>query len=90
MKLTSSIITVLGVTGLASAAISPQDVFKRAGRPKPIIEKRIPNQPFKSERLQKRAFNFKNNATEKFVVNGTGIPDVPYVSSLGHNPSQTI
>ena len=77
MKLTSSILTVLGVTGLASA-ISPQDAFKRAERPKPIIEKRIPNQPFKSERLQKRAFNFKNSETEKFVVNGTGIPDVPY------------
>lgn len=77
MKLPSSTLALLGIAGLASA-VRPEDVFRRAEKYRPVVEKRIPGQPFRSSRLQERAFNFRNNATEKFVVNGTGIPDVPF------------
>lgn len=43
-----------------------------------MIEKRDPTKPFKNARLQKRASRWLTNATEPFVVNGTGIPDVPF------------
>lgn len=78
MLFQSSLLTLLGVSCFASAALSPERVFQRAQRPKPVIEKRTQHQPFKDDRLNKRAFNFHNEATDKFVVNGTGIPDVPF------------
>ncbi|OQO05505.1 hypothetical protein B0A48_09274 [Cryoendolithus antarcticus] len=71
------IVAALGFSSLVTA-LSGEDVFKRAQRPKPVIEKRVANQPFKSEKLQKRAFNFLNANTEKFAVNGTAVPDVPF------------
>lgn len=36
------------------------------------------SQPQSKPHLQKRASRFLNNATQKFVVNGTGLPDVPF------------
>ena len=60
----------------------------------PVIERREPLQPFRDSRLQKRASPYLNANTEsktpknnmesivdryaEFVVNGTGIPDVPF------------
>lgn len=78
MLLSSSLLALLGLSCTASALNPAEKAFKKAQRPKPVIEKRIANEPFKDQRLQKRAFNYLNNATEKFVVNGTGIPDVDF------------
>ncbi|KAF2114000.1 serine carboxypeptidase [Lophiotrema nucula] len=50
--------------------------FKHPQRPK--IERRVPNQPFQDEKLQKRASKFLTAQTEKFAVNGTGIPEVDF------------
>lgn len=77
MLFKSGLLATLGLSCLASAGY-PEDVFKRAERPRPVIEKRVPHESFKDHRLQKRAFNFLNDNTEKFVVNGTAIPDVDF------------
>lgn len=42
------------------------------------IEKRVPNEPFKNEKLQKRASPFLNSKTKKFVVDGSSIPLVDF------------
>lgn len=78
MLLSSSLLALLGLSCTASALNPAEKAFKKAQRPRPVIEKRVPYEDFKDQRLQKRAHNYLNNATEKFVVNGTGIPDVPF------------
>ncbi|KAL8793861.1 MAG: hypothetical protein Q9195_003587 [Heterodermia aff. obscurata] len=61
------------------AAINPADkAFGRAAHKKPVIEKRHVSEPFKNPVLQKRASKFLNANTEKFVVNGSAIPDVDF------------
>lgn len=77
MRFRAELTVALGFSSLVSA-FSGEDVFKRAERPKAVIEKRVAGEAFKSEKLQKRAFNFLNANTEKFAVNGTAIPDVPF------------
>lgn len=54
------------------------NAFKRHENVAPIIEKRVADQPFHNARLQKRASPYLNNVTEKFVVNGSAIPDVDF------------
>lgn len=78
MLFSSSLLAVLGLASAASALNPAERVFQKAQRPRPVIEKRVAHEPFKNERLQKRAHNYLSNATEKFVVNGTGIPDVDF------------
>lgn len=68
MYLSTSILTLLGLSHLIEA--SPEKLFARANTKKPVIEKRVPNQPFKNERLQKRASRFQTPQTEKFAVDG--------------------
>lgn len=68
MHFSTGILTLLGLTSLTAA--SPEDIFARANARKPVIEKRVPHQPFQNERLEKRASRFRNSKTEKFVVNG--------------------
>lgn len=70
---------VLGASSLVSA-YNPAEIFRRADAKRPTIEKRVPNQPFKNARLQERAYGsyFSTPKTEKFVVNGTAIPDVDF------------
>lgn len=63
--------TVLGLLGLSSlAAAAPSDVFHRAEHLRGVLEKRVPDQPFQNERLQKRASPFLNSKTKKFEVDG--------------------
>jgi carboxypeptidase D len=78
MLFSSSLLALLGLSCTASALNPAEKAFKKAQRPKPVIEKRVPHQEFKDSRLRKRAHNYLNNGTEKFVVNGTGLPDVPF------------
>ncbi|OAP65364.1 hypothetical protein AYL99_01336 [Fonsecaea erecta] len=73
----SVIALALGLVSLASARRSPQHVGKKlpqlkrspAPHPHPVVPE-----------LEKRAapHKFLNNATKKFAVNGTGIPDVDF------------
>jgi carboxypeptidase D len=70
MLFSSSLLALLGLSCTASALNPAEKAFKKAQRPKPVIEKRVPHQEFKDSRLRKRAHNF--------VVNGTGLPDVPF------------
>ena len=63
--------SLFGLLAAASfGAASPEDIFKRANAKKPVIEKRVPHQPFKNERLEHRASRFRTKQTEKFVVDG--------------------
>lgn len=79
MLFSSSLLAALGFSATLVSALNPAEkAFAKAQRPKPVIEKRVPHQEFKDHRLRKRAHNFLTNGTEKFVVNGTGIPDVPF------------
>jgi carboxypeptidase D len=78
MLLSSSLLALLGLSCTASALSPAEKAFAKAQRPKPVIEKRVPHQEFKDQRLRKRAHNYLNNATEKFVVNGSAIPDVDF------------
>lgn len=68
MLFSMSFLSLLGLTSLVAA--SPEDIFKRANAKKPVIEKRVPHEGFKNERLEKRASRFMTPQTEKFVVNG--------------------
>ncbi|KAF2092037.1 alpha/beta-hydrolase [Saccharata proteae CBS 121410] len=52
--------------------------FKRLENRQPVLERHNPKQPFKNARLQKRASPYLNNVTEKFVVNGSAIPEVDF------------
>jgi carboxypeptidase D len=79
MLFSSSLLALLGLSATVSALNPAEKAFAKAQRPKkPVIEKRVPHQEFKDARLRKRAHNFLNNGTEQFVVNGTGLPDVPF------------
>ncbi|KAH8725499.1 Alpha/Beta hydrolase protein [Phaeosphaeriaceae sp. PMI808] len=63
-------------TALAGNSPHKLNVFNKA---RPVLERRIANEPFKNPEIQKRATSFF--ATEKtapFSVNGTGIPEVPF------------
>lgn len=68
MYLSAGLFGLLDAAGLGNA--SPEDIFRRAGAKKPVIEKRVPHQPFTNERLEKRASRFRTEKTEKFVVDG--------------------
>jgi len=80
MLFSSSLLAALGFSATLVSALNPAEkAFAKAQRPKkPVIEKRAPHQDFKDARLRKRAHNFLTNGTEQFVVNGTGLPDVPF------------
>lgn len=68
MHLSAGLFGLLAAAG--SGAASPEDIFRRAGAKKPVIEKRVPHQPFQNERLEKRASRFRTDKTENFVVDG--------------------
>lgn len=68
MYLSASILGLLGLSSLALA--SPEDIFARANARKPVIEKRVPHESFKNQKLEKRASRFRTPQTEKFVVDG--------------------
>ncbi|PNS14611.1 Carboxypeptidase Y [Sphaceloma murrayae] len=72
----SKITAVASLVGLATA-YDAVEVFKKAQRPKPIVE-RSTTGGFTHPKLQKRADRYLNDKTQKFAVNGTGIPDVPF------------
>jgi len=76
MYISSSLLSLLGLSSLISA--SPEDIFRRANARKPVIEKREPHSSFTNTKLEKRASRFRTEKTEKFVVDGNGIPDVPF------------
>ena len=78
MLFSSSLLAALGLTAPGSALNPAEKAFAKAQRPKPVIEKRVAHQEFQNPRLRKRAHEYLNNGTEKFVVNGTGLPDVPF------------
>jgi len=73
-----SLLAALGLSCTVSALNPAEKAFAKAQRPKPVIEKRVAHQEFKDQRLRKRAHDYLNKNTEKFVVNGTGIPDVDF------------
>ncbi|KAL9047245.1 MAG: hypothetical protein Q9214_000128 [Letrouitia sp. 1 TL-2023] len=54
------------------------NAFERVQNKRPVIEKRNGNQAFSHPELEKRASRFLNPNTEKFVVDGTKIPDVDF------------
>lgn len=68
MLFSASLLSLLGLSSLVTA--SPEDIFARAKAKKPVIERRVPHQPFKNEKLEKRASRFRTPKTEKFVVDG--------------------
>jgi len=84
MYLSTSVFGLLAASGLAAAG-SPEDIFARANARKPVIEKRVPHEPFKNERLEKRASRFRTEQTEKFVVDGS-----VYLPSVACNISLTL
>jgi carboxypeptidase D len=77
MKLLSLFGTVLcASTTLAGNSPLKLNAFNKA---KPVLERRVANEPFKHPEIQKRATSFfATNKTEPFSVNGTGIPEVPF------------
>ena len=93
MHFSISAILTLGLSALSfsSASQHPSDLFKRADALRPVIEKRVPNQPFKNEQLEKRASPFLTSKTKKFAVDGSAIPDVNVRKrkSMIHPVSQT-
>ncbi|TKX27404.1 serine carboxypeptidase-like protein 1 [Elsinoe australis] len=72
----SKITAVASLLG-AAVAYDATEVFRKAQRPKPLVE-RSTSGSFSNPRLQKRADKHLNDKTQKFAVNGTGIPDVPF------------
>jgi carboxypeptidase D len=77
------LLSVFGTLLCASTALAGNSPFKRNvfNKAKPIVEKRVANEPFKNPELQKRAYStsyFATNKTEPFSVNGTGIPEVDF------------
>lgn len=68
---------IAGLAGLATASSKAANVFKKAERAVPVIE-RNDGHGFQNPRLQKRASRYLTNATEKFLVNGTGVPEVRF------------
>ncbi|KAJ9619817.1 hypothetical protein H2203_008088 [Taxawa tesnikishii (nom. ined.)] len=78
-SLTLSAFAGLCLEGVAAANGRAIDAFKRVERVQPIVERTNAFHPtFQNPRLQKRASPFLNNVTEKFVVNGSAIPDVDF------------
>ncbi|KAF2004042.1 alpha/beta-hydrolase [Amniculicola lignicola CBS 123094] len=79
MKFSAVLGAVLCVsTALAETSPHGFRAFNRRGAVIPTVEKRVANQPFKHPELQKRASRFLTEKTTPFVVNGTGIPEVPF------------
>ena len=54
------------------------NAFQRAERAKPFPEKRAPVPLERRESDKKRSSPFLNSVTEKFVVNGSAIPEVDF------------
>jgi carboxypeptidase D len=77
MKLLSLFSTLLcASTVVAGNSPHKRNVFNKA---RPVLERRVANEPFKHPEIQKRATSFfATNKTEAFSVNGTGIPEVPF------------
>ncbi|KAF2822915.1 alpha/beta-hydrolase [Ophiobolus disseminans] len=77
MKLLSLFSTLLcASTTLAGNSPHKLNVFNKV---KPVLERRVANEPFKHPEIQKRATSFfATNKTEPFSVNGTGIPEVSF------------
>lgn len=69
---------LLAAQAVQAANSNAINAFKRFENIAPVIEKRSADQPFQNARLQKRASPYLNNVTEKFVVNGSAIPDVNF------------
>ncbi|GAM82581.1 hypothetical protein ANO11243_005630 [Dothideomycetidae sp. 11243] len=70
----AAVSTLLGAT----SALSHADALLRASeRYHPVVEK-VSFEGFQNSRLQKRASPFLTDKTQKFAVNGTGLPDVPF------------
>ncbi|KAL9126843.1 MAG: hypothetical protein Q9217_004170 [Psora testacea] len=78
MKLSLTALSVgLSFCSVAAASAAAK-AFERAANKAPVFEKKHPAREFENPRLQKRASPYLNSATQKFVVNGTGIPDVNF------------
>ncbi|KAF2135504.1 uncharacterized protein K452DRAFT_303502 [Aplosporella prunicola CBS 121167] len=55
------------------------NVFERADAVKrAFVEKRRAGQPFQNQRLQRRASAYLNDKSQKFVVNGSALPEVDF------------
>ncbi|KAG8531318.1 uncharacterized protein KY384_002947 [Bacidia gigantensis] len=79
MKLSLTVFSgLLSLTSLATAISPAGKAFERVGERRPLLERRVPNQPFQNAELQKRASKYLTPETEKFAVNGTAIPDVDF------------
>ncbi|KAL8830342.1 MAG: hypothetical protein Q9191_001483 [Dirinaria sp. TL-2023a] len=78
MKFSLTFVSALLCASSVSALNPAQKVARRVANKAPVIERRTPTEPFSNPRLEKRASQYLNANTEKFVVNGTGIPDVPF------------
>ncbi|GAB7350706.1 hypothetical protein MBLNU459_g1263t1 [Dothideomycetes sp. NU459] len=69
---------LLAASAVQAANNNAINAFKRSEKKAPIIERLVEGQAFQHPRLQKRASPYLNNVTEKFVVNGSAIPDVNF------------
>jgi carboxypeptidase D len=75
------LLSIFGALLCASTAIAGNSPLKRNvfNKAKPVLERRVANEPFKHPEIQRRANSmFATNKTEAFSVNGTGIPEVPF------------
>ncbi|KAK3070118.1 hypothetical protein LTR53_011018 [Teratosphaeriaceae sp. CCFEE 6253] len=81
MHVTSSILTALALAS-AAAAGGPADIFRRADAIKAAHERRARSAASPPARVAKRQAGYKSpwltNSTQKFEVNGTAIPDIPF------------
>ncbi|KAF1849123.1 serine carboxypeptidase-like protein [Cucurbitaria berberidis CBS 394.84] len=93
------LLTLFGTLLCASSAFAGNSPHKRNvfNKVKPVLEKRVANEPFRHPELQKRASSFLTDKTKPFAVNGTGIPEVPFdigesyagLLPISDNPDET-
>ncbi|KAJ4374799.1 hypothetical protein N0V83_001876 [Neocucurbitaria cava] len=74
------LLTLFGTLLCASSALAGSSPHKRNvfNKVKPVLEKRVANEPFKHPEIRKRASGFLTDKSKPFAVNGTGIPEVPF------------
>ncbi|CAO2653855.1 Nn.00g105880.m01.CDS01 [Neocucurbitaria sp. VM-36] len=74
------LLALFGTLLCASSALAGNSPHKRNvfNKVKPVLERRVANEPFKHPEIQKRASGFLTDKSKPFAVNGTGIPEVPF------------
>ena len=77
MHFAISISVLMCTVSLVSAA-HPAEIFRHAEPRQPVDKRQENNAVPRPPGVEKRASPFLNNATERFLVNGSGIPDVPF------------